>query len=98
MSLSWNKETILSPHDELNLRPSDSTHQCSTAEPQGLYTNTKNNSDTSSYLCSLTICGIKLQILSENQPMTIVHEEVGVKRVIKSRQVGKPNVIPTSGS
>lgn len=79
------KEKILILQDNSNLRPSDSTHQCSTTEPQGLYTNTKNNSDTSSYLCSLTICGIKLQILSENQPMTIVHEEVGVKRVIKSR-------------
>ena len=30
-------QRILSPHEESNLRPSDSTLQCSTTEPQRLY-------------------------------------------------------------
>ena len=29
---NWDKEKILSPHEESNLRPSDSTLQCSTTE------------------------------------------------------------------
>ena len=37
LSLTWDKEKILSPHEELNLRPSDSTLWCSTTEAQRLY-------------------------------------------------------------
>ena len=33
-SRAWDKEKILSPSEESNLRPSDSALQCSTAEPQ----------------------------------------------------------------
>ena len=33
----WDKEKILSPYEELNLRPLDSTLWCSTTEPQGIY-------------------------------------------------------------
>ena len=32
----WDKEKILSLHEELNLRPSDSALRCSTTEPQRL--------------------------------------------------------------
>ena len=31
------KKKILSPHEELNLRPSDSVLQCSTTEPQRVH-------------------------------------------------------------
>ena len=34
---AWDKEKILSPHEESNLRPSDSALWCSTTESQGLY-------------------------------------------------------------
>ena len=37
LSRAWDKEKILSPHEESNLRPSDSALQCSTTEPQRLY-------------------------------------------------------------
>ena len=37
LSLTWEKEKILSPHEESNLRPSDSAFQCSTTEPQRLH-------------------------------------------------------------
>ena len=39
LSLAWDKEEILSPHEESNLRPSDSAFQCSTTEPQRLHGN-----------------------------------------------------------
>ena len=32
LSRAWDKENILSPHKESNLRPSDSTLRCSTIE------------------------------------------------------------------
>ena len=32
-SQAWNKEQILYPHEESNLRPSDSALQCSISEP-----------------------------------------------------------------
>ena len=34
---AWDKEKILSPHEELHLRPSDSLLWCSTTEPQRLW-------------------------------------------------------------
>ena len=34
---AWDKEKILIPHEETNLRPSDSALRCSTTEPQKLY-------------------------------------------------------------
>ena len=38
LSLTWDKQKkILSPHEELNLRPSDSTLWCSTTEAQRPY-------------------------------------------------------------
>ena len=37
LSQAWDKEKILSPHEESNLRPSDSAHRCSITEPQRLY-------------------------------------------------------------
>ena len=37
LSLTWDKEKILSPHEESNLRPSDSTLWCSTTEAQRPY-------------------------------------------------------------
>ena len=37
LSWAWDKEEILSPHEESNLRPSDSALQCSTTEPHILY-------------------------------------------------------------
>ena len=36
LSWAWDKEKILSPHEESNLRPSDSALQCSTTEPHTL--------------------------------------------------------------
>ena len=33
-SRAWDKETILSPHEESDLRPSDFALRCSSAEPQ----------------------------------------------------------------
>ena len=36
LSQMWDKEKILSPHEESNLRHSDTTLQCSTAELQRL--------------------------------------------------------------
>ena len=36
LSRAWDKENILSPHKESNLRPSDSALRCSTTEPQRL--------------------------------------------------------------
>ena len=33
----WDKENILSPHEESNLRPVDSMLQCSTTKPQRLH-------------------------------------------------------------
>ena len=33
----WDKKRILSPHEELNLRPSDSALQCFTTEPERLH-------------------------------------------------------------
>ena len=36
LSWAWDKEKILSPHEESNLRPSDSALQCFTTEPQTL--------------------------------------------------------------
>ena len=37
LSQARDKEKIVSPHEELNLWPSNSMHQCSTTEPQRLY-------------------------------------------------------------
>ena len=37
LSQVWVRGKILSPHEESNLRPLDSTLQCSTTEPQRLY-------------------------------------------------------------
>ena len=37
LSQAWDKEKILSPHEESNLRPSDSVLQCSTTEPQRVH-------------------------------------------------------------
>ena len=37
LSRALDKEEILSPHEELNLRPLDSTLLCSTTESQRLY-------------------------------------------------------------
>ena len=37
MSQAWDKEKIMSPHEELNLRPLDSTLRCSTTKPKRLY-------------------------------------------------------------
>ena len=37
MSRAWNKENILSPHEESNVRLSDSALRCSSTEPQRLY-------------------------------------------------------------
>ena len=34
LSQAWNKEKVLSPHQESNHRPSDFVLQCSTSEPQ----------------------------------------------------------------
>ena len=34
---AWDKEKTLSPHEELNLKPSDSTLWCSITEPKTLY-------------------------------------------------------------
>ena len=36
LSRAWDKEKILSTHEESNLRPSDSALRCSTTEPQTL--------------------------------------------------------------
>ena len=36
LSRAWDKEKILSPHEESNLSPSDSALRCSTTEPQRL--------------------------------------------------------------
>ena len=37
LSPAWDKEKILSPHEESNLRLSDSALRCSTTEPQRHY-------------------------------------------------------------
>ena len=37
LSRAWDKEKILSPHKESNLRPSDSACRCSATEPHRLY-------------------------------------------------------------
>ena len=37
LSPAWDKEKILSPHEESNLRPSHSALRCSTTEPQRHY-------------------------------------------------------------
>ena len=37
LSRVWDKEKLLSPHEELNLRPLDSTLRCSTTKPKRLY-------------------------------------------------------------
>ena len=37
LSRVWDKETILSPHEESNLRPSDSALRCCATEPQRLH-------------------------------------------------------------
>ena len=37
LSRAWDKEKVLSPHKESNLRPSDSALRCSTTEPQRLF-------------------------------------------------------------
>ena len=37
LSQVWDKEKILSPHEELNLRPLAFAIQCSTTEPQRLH-------------------------------------------------------------
>ena len=37
LARAWHIEKILSPHEESNLRPSDSAFWCSTTEPQRLY-------------------------------------------------------------
>ena len=36
LSRAWDKEKVLSLHEESNLRPSDSALRCSTSEPQSL--------------------------------------------------------------
>ena len=37
VSQAWDKEKLLSPYEESNLRPSDSALCCSTTESQGLF-------------------------------------------------------------
>ena len=37
LSPAWDKEQILSPHEESNLRPLNSALRCSITEPQRLY-------------------------------------------------------------
>ena len=37
LSRAWDKEKILNPHEESNLRFSDSALRCSTTEPQRLH-------------------------------------------------------------
>ena len=37
LSRAWDKEKNLSPHEESNLRPSNSVLRCSTIEPQRLH-------------------------------------------------------------
>ena len=37
VSRAWNKENILSPYEESNVRLSDSALRCSSTEPQSLY-------------------------------------------------------------
>ena len=37
LSRAWDREKILSPHEESNLRPSDTALRCSTTEPQRLH-------------------------------------------------------------
>ena len=37
LSRAWDREKILSPHEESNLRPSDTALRCSTNEPQRLH-------------------------------------------------------------
>ena len=37
LSRAWDREKIQSPHEESNLRPSDSALRCSTTEPQRLH-------------------------------------------------------------
>ena len=37
LSRAWDKEKILSPYEESNVRPSDSALRCSATEPQRLY-------------------------------------------------------------
>ena len=37
LSPAWDKEKILSPHEESNLRPSDSALRCSITKPQRHY-------------------------------------------------------------
>ena len=37
LSRAWDKENILSPHEESNLRPLNSMLWCPNTEPQGLY-------------------------------------------------------------
>ena len=36
LSQAWDKEKVLSPHEESSLRPSDSALRCSTTDPQRL--------------------------------------------------------------
>ena len=36
LSQTWDKEKILSPHEQSNLKSSDSALRCSTTEPQRL--------------------------------------------------------------
>ena len=47
LSRAWDKEKILSPHEESNLRPSDSALRCSTTELiGGLHTARISNVDS----------------------------------------------------
>ena len=48
------QKQILSPHEELNLRPSDSILRCSTPEPQRL--NSEQGLSPSTYDMSPTYC------------------------------------------
>ena len=51
LTWAWDKEKILSPHEESKLRPLDSALQCSTTLPQRLHS----NHDAYSPYCSLHI-------------------------------------------
>ena len=55
LSRAWDKENILSPHKESNLRPSDSTLRCSTTEPQRHYGERNGNWNLRSKLRELII-------------------------------------------
>ena len=48
---AWDKEKILSPHEESNLRPSDSALRCPTTEPQRWQVLSSVKGDSEFFLC-----------------------------------------------